>query len=158
MRSYVCEVWSYETFFRNFIVNINSYVIWYMSDKPWAQCLHSAPMIRAMLTWTTSTFGIKWQNHTPVEYGLWHRDHFVYAPNQWETMLHCNVASHWQGTYIEWSLMTLPVLKTYRRPNQKFWKTWTLICKFGQANVPMWCMVPKCSQFIPTSYDKSFSC
>ena len=26
-------------------------------------------------------------------------DHYVYAPSQWETMLHCNVVSHWLGTY-----------------------------------------------------------
>ena len=24
---------------------------------------------------------------------------FVYAPNQWETTLHCNVVSHWLGAY-----------------------------------------------------------
>ena len=27
------------------------------------------------------------------------RDHFVYAPSQWETTLQCNVVSHWLGTY-----------------------------------------------------------
>ena len=27
------------------------------------------------------------------------RDHFVYAPSQWETMLQCNVVSHWLGTF-----------------------------------------------------------
>ena len=32
------------------------------------------------------------------------RDHFVYAPNQWETTLHCNFVSHWLGTYTKWSL------------------------------------------------------
>ena len=32
------------------------------------------------------------------------RDHFVYAPCQWETTLHCNVVSHWQGAYTKWSL------------------------------------------------------
>ena len=26
------------------------------------------------------------------------RDHFVYAPHQWEMTLHCNVVSHWLGT------------------------------------------------------------
>ena len=31
-------------------------------------------------------------------------DHFVYAANQWETMLHLNVTLHWQGAYINWSL------------------------------------------------------
>ena len=28
------------------------------------------------------------------------RYHFVYAPSQWETTLHCNVVSHWLGTYV----------------------------------------------------------
>ena len=31
--------------------------------------------------------------------GCLYRDHFVYASSQWETTLHCNVASHWLGTY-----------------------------------------------------------
>ena len=26
------------------------------------------------------------------------------APSQWETTLHCNVVSHWPGTYTKWSL------------------------------------------------------
>ena len=30
------------------------------------------------------------------------RDHFVYAPSQWETMLHCNVVSHWLGACTKW--------------------------------------------------------
>ena len=30
--------------------------------------------------------------------------HFVYAPSQWETTLHCNVVSHWLGGYAKWSL------------------------------------------------------
>ena len=32
------------------------------------------------------------------------RDHFLYAPSQWETRLQCNVISHWLGTYITWTL------------------------------------------------------
>ena len=32
------------------------------------------------------------------------RDHFVYAPNQWETTLQCNVVSHWLGAYTKLSL------------------------------------------------------
>ena len=31
------------------------------------------------------------------------RDHFVYALSQWETMLKCNVVSHWLCSYIKWS-------------------------------------------------------
>ena len=32
------------------------------------------------------------------------RDHFMYAPSQWETTLHCNVVSHWRSAYRKWSL------------------------------------------------------
>ena len=35
----------------------------------------------------------------------WCRDHFVYAPNQWETTLRCNVVSHWLGACTNWSLL-----------------------------------------------------
>ena len=36
-----------------------------------------------------------------------HRDHFVYAPSQWEMTLQCNVVSHWLGAYTKWSLVLL---------------------------------------------------
>ena len=36
----------------------------------------------------------------------WHRDPYVHAPSQWETTLHCKVASRWLGAYTNWSLMT----------------------------------------------------
>ena len=32
------------------------------------------------------------------------RNHFVYAPSQWETMLQCNIISRWRGTFTTWSL------------------------------------------------------
>ena len=32
------------------------------------------------------------------------RDHFVYAPSQWETTLQCNIISHWLSAYTKWSL------------------------------------------------------
>ena len=32
------------------------------------------------------------------------RDHFVYAPSQWETTIHCMVVSRWLGPYPKWSL------------------------------------------------------
>ena len=31
-------------------------------------------------------------------------DHFVYVCSQWEMTLHCDVISHWLGTYTKWSL------------------------------------------------------
>ena len=33
------------------------------------------------------------------------RDH-VYAPSKWETMLQCNVVSHWLVAYSKWSLLS----------------------------------------------------
>ena len=33
------------------------------------------------------------------------RDHYVYAPSQWEFALHCNDISHWLGADTEWSLL-----------------------------------------------------
>ena len=33
-----------------------------------------------------------------------HRDYFVYAHSQWETMLQCNIIFHWLGTFSKWSL------------------------------------------------------
>ena len=32
------------------------------------------------------------------------RDHFVYAPSQWETTLQCNFVCHWLGAYTKFSL------------------------------------------------------
>ena len=34
-----------------------------------------------------------------------YKDHFVYAPSQWETTLHCNVVPHWLGAYTKWPWM-----------------------------------------------------
>ena len=42
------------------------------------------------------------------------RDHFVYAPSQWETTLQCNIVSHWLGAYTKWSLQTR--LWDYKQP------------------------------------------
>ena len=42
----------------------------------------------------------------------WFRDHFVYAPSQWETTLQCNVVSHWMGPYTKLSLLVLVIMVT----------------------------------------------
>ena len=48
-----------------------------------------------------------WWRHNPwstlMNY-YYHRDHFVYAPSQWETTLQCNFVSQRLGAYPEWSL------------------------------------------------------
>ena len=51
------------------------------------------------------------------------RDHFVHMPSQWETMLQCNVVSHWLDAYTKWSLdagFDLPFLSPFNwwRPKQ----------------------------------------
>ena len=38
------------------------------------------------------------------------RDHFVYAPSQWEMRLQCNVVSHWPSAYTKWSLIMMTSL------------------------------------------------
>ena len=44
-----------------------------------------------------------------INFGWFARDHFVYAHSLWEMVLHCNVISHWLGTYSKWSLFTFYV-------------------------------------------------
>ena len=57
-------------------------------DKPLSE-----PMIVSLLT------------HICVTRPQWvNRDHFVYAPSQWETTLQCNVVSHWLGAFRKWTL------------------------------------------------------
>ena len=41
-----------------------------------------------------------------VDIGLLSRDHFVNVPSQWETMLQCNIVSHWLGAYTKSSLLS----------------------------------------------------
>ena len=38
------------------------------------------------------------------------RDNFVHVPGQWETMLLCNVISHWLDAHTKWSLHIWPSL------------------------------------------------
>ena len=39
-----------------------------------------------------------------IQLSEYDRDYFVYAPNQWEMTLQCNVVSHWLGAYTKRSL------------------------------------------------------
>ena len=49
----------------------------------------------------TQLIDLSWQQykHNPVS-----RDHFVYAPSQWNMLSHCNTIPHWLGTKTKWSL------------------------------------------------------
>ena len=64
-------------------------------------------------TWNRSTLDVRQIHpegiHSTVCYNtcILHldRDHFVYAPSQWETTLQCNVVSHWLGAFTKWALL-----------------------------------------------------
>ena len=48
------------------------------------------------------------------------RDHFVYAPSQWETTLQCNVVSHWLGAHTKWSFYLLHAAMFWKRLDPVF--------------------------------------
>ena len=49
------------------------------------------------------------------------KDCFVNVPSLWETALHCNIVSHWLGTYTKWSL-----------------NTYVFLCRFSQCEFTEW--------------------
>ena len=66
-----------------------------------------------------------------------HRDHFVYAPSQWETTLHCNVVSHWLGAYTtpsQWvTTLHCNVVSHWlgahtKRNTSNEWRIWFMLC------------------------------
>ena len=70
--------------------------------KDWLPINYVSNKIRACFIGCMATDKLKdWQAPclTNVTWGskTLHRDHFVYAPSQWETTLQCNVVSHWLG-------------------------------------------------------------
>ena len=63
---------------------------------------------------------------------LWFRDHFEYAPRQWETTLHCNVVDDWLGAYTKWTLVVW-FIKSNTIPVQH-WRSlfqWVIINHFS---------------------------
>ena len=66
---------------------------------PWDQIYSKSAYVQVMVSFPDLCQAITCTNGDPV-----YRDHFVYAPSQWETTLHCNVVSHWLGAYTKWSL------------------------------------------------------
>ena len=60
-------------------------------------------------------FGTKWENSTItwILELISNRDHFVYAPNQWETTLQCNV-SYWLSVFTKWSLLLEMLQSSYK--------------------------------------------
>ena len=49
------------------------------------------------------------------------RDHFVYAPNQWEKTLQCNVISHWLGAHRK---LTPPLAQWAKKKSCNCHKKW----------------------------------
>ena len=74
------------------------YTCWCSGDKRKQAC--NVMPLRKLRIWTNK------RKPPLVAVNEKHGDHFVYAPSQWETTLHCNVASHWLGTYAKWFLET----------------------------------------------------
>ena len=70
------------------------------------------------------------------------RDHFVYAPSQWEMMLHCNVISNWLGPYTKLSLKPWEKFKSkhkYFLMRKCLWKSCLLkVQHFVQTSHMMW--------------------
>ena len=80
------------------VLHHKHFIIWtVLESKRSASCLQS----------NVNKFNSRW---------FWHlcRDHFVYAPSQWdwETMLKCNIISHWLGTSTKRSLSSVSWLIT----------------------------------------------
>ena len=75
------------------------------------------------------------------------RDHFVYVPSQWKTMLHCNIVSHWLGTCTKWFLHASGLAPTIIRciyPNigipikKKRWSSDHLIFVMAISKLLIW--------------------
>ena len=55
--------------------------------------------------------------NTCIFYGIYNiSGHFVNAPSQWETMLHCNVASHWLDALIHKMIPAISSKQTLPNP------------------------------------------
>ena len=71
----------------------------------WVCKTYFLPFLKLSWTWYLKSFLVKHKDSFILLIG--YRAQFVYAPGQWEMMLHCNVISHWLGTYTKWSLWTV---------------------------------------------------
>ena len=60
-------------------------------------------MLSLPCSWSGASFSKKDELAPQQNYDIY-RDHFVYAPSQWEMKLHCNITSHWLGICTKWSL------------------------------------------------------
>ena len=74
----------------------------------------------------------QWQSGLRGE-PLWCIGIILCAPSQWETTLHCNVVSHWLGTYTKWSLCTSRTLITNSQLS-----SWPLCCQWWHQSLSFW--------------------
>ena len=89
------------------------------------------------------------KKHQQLQLG---RDHFVNAPNQWETTLLCNVVSYWLGVFTKWSLLwasnlnklkTLYLYKIHISQHMDKILMWNFKCllNFTQIILPKHCKI-----------------
>ena len=111
----VLETWWYHFNCHDYGLEVSSFEK-FLSWLPWQSCMSDQQHIyihciymyiyKACRKWYVTSkyhlihFDLMSQNDKEATC----RNHFVYALSQWETTLHCNVASHWLGTYTKWSL------------------------------------------------------
>ena len=74
------------------------------------------------------------------------RDHFVYVPSQWETLL-CNVVSHWLGAYTKWSLVIeiicISVKCAWNKPVKEEFMTISWATPMLMKHFSCWCPGPR---------------
>ena len=65
--------------------------------------------------------------------------HFVHAPSQWETTLHCNVVSHCLCAYTKWSLILRRIFSRHMLPVKYIFKN----------NIPIFWFTFPCTPGVP---------
>ena len=55
--------------------------------------------------WIAVIYVVTWHHSETREVALFCGDHFVYAPRQWEMMLHSNLIFNWLRVYTKWFLI-----------------------------------------------------
>ena len=98
----------YQSINQKMIINIGSADVWLPSATE-TKMLSFWRNFHHWLHWKLSFWQLPVQPMMSISSKWRHirfsgRDHFVYAPSQWQTTLHSNVVSHWLGTYTKLSL------------------------------------------------------
>ena len=102
-----------------------------------------------------------WQCSIYINYWCVIRGHFVYAPDQWETMLHCNVVSHWLGAYTKWSLEMM-LMQAFNPMDVQFWLEYVHLSMsavnisilYSDAILVLWCLKSLATWLLCSSWFK----